>query len=519
MLLQNNKLLFLCTVIVSFGLTFWAVSVDPIINPDALLYLSAAEEFKQGNINNGLALYKWPFYSFAIAAVQTITGLSAQTSTYLFNATMHALAMLGFLACVHALGGNKKTLVIAAILILLFPSFNKYRSFIIRDAGFIAFYLWSLYHLFLAVKTEQAYRYAISFILIFIATLFRIEAVAFLAIVPLYLLYANSNSKAASRLWLSLTITGSLALFFGISIWLFGEQTQATKPGFLGLFQGSMEQLTNSLNAKLEVIREQLLNEFSQQFAPAVLIITVLCISLYEPLRRLSYIFAFFSWHALKERLVLQEKNLLHVFYVVCLLQIALLLVFTLINMFLVSRHTVALVLTILLLAPFSLEYFWNKWQQRHTTDIGHSKWKLPLLALLFILIAIDGLDLKTNKPEIKAAGQWVGEQIDENSHVYSNLPLVLHYAGKQPANYNLQFNWRELDNFLVTKRIFDFDYAAISVTKNVNETRDYISGQLEMQPTIEKVFDEKRLILIYDLREEKDKLPFDNRYLKIQPK
>jgi len=216
MLLQNNKLLFLCTVIVSFGLTFWAVSVDPIINPDALLYLSAAEEFKQGNINNGLALYKWPFYSFAIAAVQTITGLSAQTSTYLFNAAMHALAMLGFLACVHALGGNKKTLVIAAILILLFPSFNKYRSFIIRDAG---------------VKTEQAYRYAISFVLIFIATLFRIEAVAFLAIVPLYLLYANSNSKAASRLWLSLTITGSLALFFGISIWLFGEQTQATKPG------------------------------------------------------------------------------------------------------------------------------------------------------------------------------------------------------------------------------------------------------------------------------------------------
>ena len=519
MLLQNNKLLFFCTVIASFGLTFWSISVDPVINPDALLYLSAAEELKQGNISNAFALYKWPFYSFAIATVQTITGTTAQTSAYLFNGVMHAMAMLGFLACVHALGGNKKTLLIAALLILFFPSFNKYRSFIIRDAGFIAFYLWSLYHLFIAVKTEQIYRYITAFILIFIATLFRIEAIALLTIVPLYLLYTNSHTKTASRFWLLLTISVSFVLFFGISIWLFGEQVKATQPGFLGLFQGSMEQFSNSLDFKLLVIREQLLNEFSQKLAPTVLIITVLCISLYEPLRRLSYIFAYFSWHALKERLVLQEQNIRHIFYVICLLQLTLLLVFTLINMFLVSRHTVALVLTVLLLSPFSLEYFWNKWQQRHISDIGHGKWQLPLLALLFSIMTIDGLNTKTNKPEIKAAGKWVAQQVAEDTHVYSNLPLVLHYAERKPANYNLQFNWRELDYLLFTKRIFDFDYAAISLTKNVAETREHISRQLNMKPTIEKLFDNKRTILIYDLRDAEGKQPFNNRYLKISPK
>ena len=519
MLLQDNKLLFLCTAIVSFGLTFWAISVDPVVNPDALLYLSAADELKQGNIGNAFELYKWPFYSFVIAAVQTITGTTAQTSAYLFNGAMHAMAMLGFLACVHALGGNKKTLFIAALLILFFPSFNKYRSFIIRDAGFIAFYLWSLYHLFIAIKTEQICRYIFAFILIFIATLFRIEAIALLAIVPLYLFYANSSSKSASRFWLFLSILGSLVLFFGISIWIFGEQSKATQPGLLGLLQGSMEQLANSLDFKLSMIRQQLLNEFSYKFAPAVLIITVLCISVYEPLRRLSYIFAYFSWHALKERLVLQEQNLRHIFYVICLLQLALLMVFTLINMFLVSRHTVALVLTILLLAPFSLEYFWNKWQQRNTSNIGSSKWQLPLLALLLGATAIDGLDVKTNKPEIKAAGRWVAQQVADDTHVYSNLPLVLHYAGRRPANYNLQFNWREFDDLLVTYRIYNFDYTAISLTKNVDETREYISRQLNMKPTAEKLFGKKRTILIYDLRAIKDKPTFDNRYLKILTK
>ena len=95
----------------------------------------------------------------------------------------------------------------------------------------------------------------------------------------------------------------------------------------------------------------------------------------------------------------------------------------------------------------------------------------------------------------------------------------MLHYAERKPANYNLQFNWRELDYLLFTKRIFDFDYAAISLTKNVAETREHISRQLNMKPTIEKLFDNKRTILIYDLRDAEGKQPFNNRYLKISPK
>ncbi len=515
-LVRNNPLLIAITVLISIALSFWAVYVDPIINPDALIYLSAADEFKHGNFANAFELYKWPFYSFLIAGIEALLGVSAQNAAYTVNAIMHAFAMLGFLACVQALGGNKRTIIIAALVILFFPSFNKYRSFIIRDVGFLAFYLWSLYHLFLAVKIDQINRFIYAFILMVIATLFRIEGVALLVIVPSYLLYAKSNSKNARIFWLAVTIVGSLLLFFGISIWLFGGQAQGTQPGILGVIQGSMDQLTASLEFKLRVIRQQLLNEFSFKVAPAVLIITVICISIYEPLRRLAYIFAFFSWHALKKRLVLQNSETRHVFYVLCLIQLILLFLFTLINMFLVSRHTMALTLTILILAPFSLEYFYAKWKMRRDNHIGALRWTFPVLLVIFLGLAIDGLDLKTNKLEIKEAGKWLSTQVEDNSYIYSNDALILHYAGEEPAIYNLRFNWKELDQLLVTKRIFNFDYVAISINKNIDRTREYLSKKMNIEPFAEKTFVHDRVILIFDLREQKSSENLDSRYLKI---
>jgi len=408
--IRNNYLLIAITVLVSFALTFYAIIVDPIINPDALLYLSAADEFKQGNFSNGIALYKWPFYSILISFLSSTFGLSLQSAAHVFNGTMHAMGIVGFLACVHALGGNKKTLVIAAILLLIFPSLNKYRSLIIRDAGFLAFYFWSLYHLLLAIQTDQIKRYCYAFILMLIAMLFRIEAIAMLAIVPTYILYSKSTHKFYRFCWSGITIVIASVLFFGISVWLFGEQSKSLESGILGMLQASVQHLNESLDFKLTIIRKQLLNEFSFKIAPFVLIVSVIGLTIYETLRRLAYVYAFLSWHALKNRLVLQQTELRHLFYVLCLIQLILLFLFALINMFLISRHTMALTLTILLLAPFSLEFFFEKWQNRKTHSLGILKYTLPILLTIIGILGIDGLDLKTNKIELIEAGEWVSQ-------------------------------------------------------------------------------------------------------------
>ena len=293
--IRQNYLIIIIVALVSFGLTAYSIVVDPIVNPDALIYLSAAEEFKQGNFKDGFALYKWPFYSFVIAGISGISGAELHQSAHFFNAIMHALAMLGFLACVYALGGSKRVVIIAAILILLFPSFNKYRSFIIRDSAFLAFYLWSLYHLFMALKGEQIKHFLSASVLMFMATLFRIEAFAILTITPFFLAYARSQRKATKTLWLLCSAVVSSILFLGISIWLFGiDHNFKNGGGLLSLLQTSTEQLQLSMQHKIRLIQDMLLNEFSYKVAPAVLLITVVTITAHETLRRLAYLFAFF---------------------------------------------------------------------------------------------------------------------------------------------------------------------------------------------------------------------------------
>jgi len=328
--IKDTPLLVTLTALVSAVLTLWAITVDPVFNPDALIYLASADEFIKGNIANGLAIYKWPFYPMLIAFVGTVCGVSVETAAYILNGILQVIAVLGFLACVKALGANKRTLIIAAVLILLFPSFIKYRAFVIRDVGFWACYLWSLYHLFLAVKTEQNKRFFYSFILIVFAFLFRIEAIAFIVIVPLFLLYLRNSAipegSSKAKLYILMAIIGSLILIPVIGLWIFGTHFNSSQGGLLANASSSLDMLVETLKFKINIIRAEVLNEFSAGIAPLVLIVSMAATAVYEPLRRLSFIFAYFSWHALKNNLVLQQKNIRSLFYVICVIHLLILL-------------------------------------------------------------------------------------------------------------------------------------------------------------------------------------------------
>ncbi len=127
--------------IISLFLSAWSVYLDDVVNSDGVLYLWAAEALKAGDWQEALALYKWPLYSSLISLVSLIPGLGVEYAAHVLNAALTALAVVVFLSLVRELGADRKMLIAAAIVILLFPGLNRYRAFIIRDAGYIAFYL------------------------------------------------------------------------------------------------------------------------------------------------------------------------------------------------------------------------------------------------------------------------------------------------------------------------------------------------------------------------------------------
>ena len=143
------------SVLASIALSAWCVWADPIINNDGVYYLRAATEISAGNWRQALSVYPWPFYSAFIALLGKLPGMDLIGAAHVLNALFAAVLVAGFLSAVYELGGNRTTLIIAALLVLAFPTLNKYRSFIIRDVGYLAFHIWSLCFLFRYWKEKR----------------------------------------------------------------------------------------------------------------------------------------------------------------------------------------------------------------------------------------------------------------------------------------------------------------------------------------------------------------------------
>jgi len=212
----------------------------------------------------------------------------------------------------------------------------------------------------------------------------------------------------------------------------------------------------------------------------------------------------------------LQKYTLRKAIYAVCLIQFSLMFIFTAINMFLVSRHTLGLILTVLLFAPFSLNYFYEKWQQTKVKKQRIGGW---VLIALIILVGIDGLDVGTKRHGIIEQGQWLKSQVADEYSVYSNSNLLLHYADRKPAYLKLSYKWVEANHLLVTKQIYDFDYAAIEIDASNKAQEEYIEDQIEFKPLAAKTFANGKRVLLYDLRNASSNTELGEGYFKIKEK
>ena len=141
--------LILCAV-ASVIASAWCIHIDDVINNDGVEYIRAAEQFAARNWAGAFAVHQWPFFSFLMWATGAALGTSYETAGQLLNTFFFTLSSLLFVGVVRAFGGTSQRLTaLAALVAVLHPAFNEYRAFIIRDAGYLAFYLLALFNFFL----------------------------------------------------------------------------------------------------------------------------------------------------------------------------------------------------------------------------------------------------------------------------------------------------------------------------------------------------------------------------------
>ncbi|HLF66814.1 MAG TPA: hypothetical protein VI522_04280 [Gammaproteobacteria bacterium] len=361
-----------------------------IVNSDGVLYLQAAQAYALEGWDAAVAVYKWPFYSAAIAWTQTLTSLSLVNSAYALNTLLCVVIVTAFIQLIGALGGRLQEQVFAAVIILLHTGLNDYRDYIIRDLGHWAFMLYGLYFLILYSKKRQL-RFALGFgLAMFTAFLFRTEALFVMLLAPLTLLFCNEHQY---------TFLKRLVHFLGAYSFAPVILTAVLIVYMIGPSELTQVQLSNPWLSRLEHIDYlRALETQIMQLRPAIsanipdnhlyyfLFGGFMAYFLVRLCLLLSPLYVLLTGYAIKQGLMKASpaRALLCTYLIIYTLIV---LGFLYYRFFLSGRYIMPIVLLLSLWAPFALSAWYEAWRSSKPGVVG-KPWFFPLviMGLIYML-------------------------------------------------------------------------------------------------------------------------------------
>ena len=474
-LYRDRPILLLCMIIANIILSIWCLNIDPVINNDGVTYLGMAQLITEGQWSESLQFYSWPFYSAFIAVTAKLTFLEVETAAHLLNIILVSSLTIAFVCIVGELSNNNhRIMLIAALVILFFPSITKYRSFIIRDFGYLSCYLWSLYFIFRFCSTLNK-KHLIGWILFAVLScLFRIEGIAFLLIASYFLVLFTAHRIPNRKLVLS-SLSVALVVLSGTLLFLYVKDKYAP---MIEVAQASGQDISNIFELFLANTQAKLGGKEITLLNYSLIITQNIGGVFYELIRRMAVFYFLFSVYAYIYNIGFKKELIKRVWLVYVVSNLCLLIVFSLYNNFLASRYTMASALTLLLLSPFVIDQLLNTFK-----DYRVSKKVVAVFALgLLSITSIDGLNVWTKKNHIKEAGLWVRESLDANSKIYSNDRLIPYYAGRS-ARTTMSDNYSslQLGHYIDINHLQTFDYVALS-TKPKDTIENVINEQFLKQ-------------------------------------
>lgn len=468
-LFLEHRRLCLVAAAASLVLSLWAIHVDPVVNNDGILYIEAAHHFGAGDWRAGFAVYKWPFYSIVISAVSAL-GLPEGHSAYLLNGLLYVLLVLGFVAFVQALGGGRTAMWSAAAIALAHPVLNEFRSFIIRDIGYWACYLWSLAYLFAYLNQERRSLLFAWAVLAILAFLFRIEGIVLVTVLPACL-YAAGTAGVHRAVALSAVAGIGLLVVAAAPLWHYMSEV-----GFSGnaLVSSPLQHIveswrsgTGELAARLDALERDFPGVSGDLASFGVYLCAVLLIVAGELIQSVGIVFTGLAIYASWRLPRLMPDRTMKWWLIVVGIQVLLVLIFAFSNFFLTERYPLGLALSILAIIPLLLEEIWHRspWKSKAWS------WRAVVIAVLLTIEVVDGLNLATGKLYIKEAGLWVRQHAVPGSTIYSNNRILVYYSGLKDYDTEDSYSWQEAMSKVWNDEWRKYDFFVLVM--NVNEARD----------------------------------------------
>ncbi|MEM7233590.1 MAG: hypothetical protein AAF517_15550 [Planctomycetota bacterium] len=460
-------------VLASFFVSAWSVWSDDIINNDGILYLRCAREFSAGNWEAAFAVYGWPWYSYLISIGTSVLGLSGESAAHLLDAVCNALMVFAFISIAKWASEDRRVHLLAAFFIVAFPEFNEDRSSLLRDHGFLAFYLLSI-RAFLSFESGGRWSSAAlwgAFMLV--AALFRIEGFALWAMVPFVVLFDRRRGfwKRMGRFAVAHSVLLLLSVA-GAAVWLVYAESRAAGVAESSRLFEPFHRLADlwpsegsGIEQRLDVLKTSLLNQYTESYAPVILVVASLTIVGLESVRTATIPIFLLLLVVIRSRPAIGVPGP-RVWAGLVLANVTVLVVFVIDTLFLTERSALPLALLMLLAAPWGVVSVWG-WIQSSKWAPRAKKWVQVATCIGLAVWAIEGLvSFGPTKDHIKNCGHWISENLGADVKVYSNSELLLYYAGRDAGPWDGAKSWEWTKKVLRTAVPRGYEYVAVRVRR-----------------------------------------------------
>lgn len=461
-----------CFLTILIGLySFYA---NQILNHDAILYLRVADIYTAQGLQAAYHLYHWPFYSLLIGAVSQVTGLSSYHAACLINILFQVGITTVFLSLIKTLGGTQRHQWVALAVIILFPTFQSYRAYIVRDFGFWLFYLLAIKACLQFVE-KKTWSFALLWTFsIIAATLFRIEGLFFFLVQPLFILFIGQDPFwLRARAFLKMNTFLGIVILLGLclvgivhrSLWEIGRFNNIHDALYAGV------KIKNNILHLSQVLSDNFLIQPGLHDAIPMAISSIIGLVIYKMVKVVHPVYALLSIYGMLKCQVgtLAQRGQLWGFMV---LNSVLVLYFAALFDFLSSRYVMGFALTSLIWAPFGIERLLVKYfQQNYAFKQG--RWAIVSVGIIMGYLGIYHIIHKSSdKLYVREAANFLKQKISSSQLLYTNVPQLLYDV----KGASLQWD-KEYDPGLTrlkTENMKNYDFYAIQLikddTNNINK-------------------------------------------------
>lgn len=475
----NDRTVFLLAVIASALISVWCASTDNVVDSDTVINLQAARQLAQGELGTALSLHQWPFFAASIGLLSTISGAQVEVSLYVINAVLATLVVVSFMAVTREFGGDRTTLAIAALVVLLFPEINHQRTSATGDLGYLAFYLLALL-VFIRYSQQPSIRCAVgSLIALGISSLFRLEAIGFLC---LLFIFPRRGAPVGwtKKITLAALATCCLAVVVIGSLWW--SWSQATlDAGPVAALDGAWQQLGTEFADKITAIRRDYLGSFSGEYAHAVIILALAVIVVVETLSRLTPLHSVLVGHAVYRKLTFPHPGTRTLWHQLIAINLFIASVMIATNLFSIHSYPLSLPITLLLAVPFSLTRLYDHWLSNR--DLRAHTWTFPIVMMLFVITAAKSLDTFSSRGYLKEAGLWLKHNAPTHASLYSNNPIVGFYAGKSYDHSVPIRQWSDTIKMAIDENWRKYDFLAVHIKRSRRYRESRLLNSLKLEP------------------------------------